>query len=944
MGYRRNTELLLLLAGAVPVFLLYGLYVMQQGSALTWQALVVPIGLTLAFAAAHVAVRFLAPGADPAILPIVFVLSGVGVTFVTRLDPASANRQVLWLFLGIAAMVGTLAAVRNLERLARYKYTFGLLGLAFLLLPIFVGFESGGSKLWISLGGVSFQPGEIAKVLVVVFLASFLSENRELLAIANHRVLGLRIPRLRMLLPLLAMWVVSLVVVVYERDLGSALLFFVILVIMLYVATGRLFYTLVAVLLLAAGGVLAYHFFGHVRVRLNIWLDPFSDPSGNGLQIVQALYSMADGGLFGDGIGQGLPTLIPVVASDFIFPAMAEEVGLLGGAATILLYMSFTVRGLLTAARAKSDLAAFMAVGLTSAVSFQAFLIMGGTTRLVPLTGVTLPFMSQGGSSLLASFIIVGLLLRCGHEGTGMQTEVAGDGVSSLARASVAPGDGGAPIVRGREGLAVMGVHLQTPEGGVLGRRALSRRLTALAVVFAALFAALIANLAYIQVVRAQDLRGMPNNNHTIARRAYVDRGSILTSDGVVLAESVRQSDGTYVRRYPQGSLASHTVGYVTTQYGSAGIESSYDPVLSGNSDYSSWSNALESLSGTTTTGQDVVLTLNSRVQAAAETALEGRVGAIVVLDTDTGAVLAKASSPTYSNDQLGDLFANGGQDSPLFDRTMQALYTPGSTFKVITLAAAIQSGVATLDSVYESPASIEVDGGVVTNADDADYGTLDLRTAFAYSSNTVFGQLAVQVGAQALVSTAQGFGYDRSLGTGFSALPSLMPDAAEMTTWETAWVGAGQPVGQHDSPSGPQATVMQSAVMVAAIANGGEVMEPYLVAQVASPDGTALSTTMPHSLGQAVSAQTAAQVADAMHTAVTMGTGSAALAGGADVAGKTGTAETGRDNPNTWFVGFAPYEDPQVAVAVVIENDAEHTATTIAGDVLQAALSAQSG
>ena len=242
MGVRRNTELLLLVAGAVPVFLLYALYVVQQGNALGFSTLIVPIGLAVAFAAAHVAVRFLAPGADPAILPIVFVLSGIGITFVTRLAPDLATRQVIWLFISVAAMVAALVAVRNLDKLARYKYTLGALGVVLLVLPIFVGFEQSGAKLWISVFGLfSFQPGELAKVLVIVFLASFLSENRELLSIGVRTVLGVKIPRLRMLLPLLAMWLISLAIVVWERDLGSALLFFTIFLVMLYVATGRWF-------------------------------------------------------------------------------------------------------------------------------------------------------------------------------------------------------------------------------------------------------------------------------------------------------------------------------------------------------------------------------------------------------------------------------------------------------------------------------------------------------------------------------------------------------------------------------------------------------------------------------------------------------------------------------------------------------------------------------
>ena len=427
---RRTTELLLLCAGAVPVLLIYAMYVVDTGATLSFETVAVPICLFAAFAAAHLAVRMLAPGADPAILPIVFVLSGIGITFVTRLAPTLAMNQVTWLFLSVAAMVVTLFVVRNLDELADYKFTIGIIGVALILLPMVFGTEQGGSKLWLRLGSFSFQPGELAKIAIVLFLASFFAANRELLSVSSRKIGPLTLPRPRMLAPVLCMWGLSLLIVVFERDLGSALLFFTIFVVMIYVTTGRASYVLISVALLAAGAVGCYFLFNHVRVRFNIWLDPFADAQGGGLQIVQSLYSLADGGLFGAGVGRGMPRLIPVVESDFIFSAIGEEMGLLGGSAVLLLFMLFAVRGFATAARAKSDMAAFTATGLTTSVCFQAFLIVAGVTKFMPLTGVTLPFMSQGGSSLLASFIIVGLLLRCGDQGTGHNVLVSGSGVA----------------------------------------------------------------------------------------------------------------------------------------------------------------------------------------------------------------------------------------------------------------------------------------------------------------------------------------------------------------------------------------------------------------------------------------------------------------------------------------------------------------------------------
>lgn len=934
---RRTTELLLLIAAAFPVTLLYAMYVVTTGAALSFQTLAVPLGLFAAFAAAHIGVRIFAPGADPAILPVVFTLSGIGITFVTRLQPDASLGQVIFLFLGVALMVGTLAVVKNLEVIKRYKYVLGIAGIILLVLPMFIGTEIYGSKLWIKIGGFQFQPGEFAKVLIVLFLAGYLAENRELLSISNRTVLGIKFPRLRLLYPLFIVWGVCLLVVAFERDLGSALLFYTIFLIMLYVATGRVSYVIIGLALLAVGAFGMYQIMNHVQVRVAIWLDPFSDAQNLGYQIVQSLFSLADGGLAGVGIGKGMADIIPVAASDMIFAAIGEEMGLLGGSAVLLLFMLFAVRGLTTAARAKSDLAAFSAAGLTAAISFQAFTIVGGVTKLIPLTGVTLPFMSQGGSSLLASFVIVALLLRAGDEATGRSTEIANTS-TDLATA------GYRTTVRGSH---MRRPALDTPESGLLGRVALANRLTRTVFLFTALFAVLIGNITYIQVIKASEYQDMPSNNHTINKARFIKRGSIITADGLTLAESIQQADGTYARSYPNGNLAAHVVGYYSQQYGTMGIENTQNDTLTGSKDYSSWQNALNSLAGISEPGNSVQLTIDSRIQRAAEQALAGRVGAIVALDPRSGAVLAWASAPTFDNTNIQATIeaanASGGTDTSMYDRATLALYTPGSTFKVLTLASALENGLATLDTTYDSPGRMEIGGADVVSIGERGHGKISLAKAFALSSNTVFGQVADGLGAEKLVATARAFGYGQQLGLDFTTAASVMPNPEEMTEWELAWAGAGQPVGQGHTP-GPQATVMQNALMAATIANNGIAMNPYVVSQILAPDGTVLKTTRGHSLGQAVGSGTAEQVKQAMLDVVQNGTGSAAAIAGVKVAGKTGTAETNNANANSTFVGFAPYDTPTVAIAVVIEQNAkgEESAAAVGGQVLRAALATQ--
>ena len=944
---RRNMELWLLTLAAAPVTLLYAMYLTNMHVALTVQSLAVPLGLFGAFTVAHLAIRRLAPGADPAILPLVFLLAGVGIAFVTRLRPESAISQVVWLYVSVAALIATLVLVPSLDELAEYKYTLGAAGVVLLFIPMVLGVERGGSKLWLVLGPFSFQPGEMAKICITLFLAAYLAEHREMLSASLRHVGPLAIPRLRMLYPMFVMWGLSLLVVIFERDLGSALLFFSFFVIMLYVCTGRVGYVIVSVALLAVGGVLCYKLFGHVQTRVHIWLDPFKDPAGQGYQIVQSLYSLADGGLAGTGIGKGSPTLIPVVESDFIFSAIAEEMGLLGASAILIAYMLFAVRGLTTAARAKSDVSSFTAVGLTAAIVVQAFIIVGGVTRLMPLTGVTLPFMSQGGSSLLASFIIVGLLLRAGDEATGHESLMEIAPAAIIGPSTTAAPPDGSRISKVLHGAHVRGRYgMLTPESGILGRVALGNRLTALVTTFTLMFAVLIANLTYVQVVKAEEYQGMPNNNHTIARSAHVQRGAIITRDGVTLAESVQNEDGTYERVYPQGSLAAHTVGYMSTQYGTTGIERTMNERLTGHADYSSWNNALYSMAGIKMPGSSVVLTINSHMQQAAEAALQGYTGAIVVLDPATGAVLAKASSPSYTFSQVPEL-VSGQAGSALLDRTVAARYEPGSTFKVLTLAAALDAGVATLDTQYPAPASINIGGADVTNIDGQAWDSLSLRDGLVYSANTVYGSVGTQLGATTLVNYARAFGYGSDgLGQDFTTYASLMPDPAEMTEWELAWAACGQPVGEHQSPAGPVTTVMQNAVMVAAIANGGIAMNPYVVDHILSPEGATVSTAQPRSLGQPVSAQSAAATKEAMLAVVEEGSGMAAQIEGVSVAGKTGTAETSDSTANSLFVGFAPYDQPTLAISICIEGspdtDVRGVATRLAGQVLADCINVQ--
>ena len=915
---RRNIELVLLCVAAPIVVLLFAMLAVNQGLALNATTLGVPIGIFVAFIIAHLATRKFAPKADPAILPIVFALSGIGICFVERLAPNLAMNQVMWLFLGVAFMVLVMAFVRNLDKVANYKYTLMIVGFLLLLSPLVPGLgqEIYGSRIWLGIGKFSFQPGEIAKIAIVLFLAGYLAQNREMLSVFTWRVGPFNLPDIRTLLPLLLMWLVALVIVVFEKDLGSALVFFFLFLVMLYVATGKKFYLVVGLGLIAIGGVGAYLAFGHVQVRVDNWLDPFADAQNTGYQLVQGIYSIADGDLFGVGVGRGLAEQIPVVESDYIFAAIAEEIGLLGAAGVLLLFLCLAIRGFVTAARAKSDVSSFVAVGLTTMIVLQAFIIVGGVTRLIPLTGLTLPFISQGGSSLLASFIAVGFLMRCGDEGTGVGSEVAS---------------------------ATSSLHANS----VLGRVSLGKRLTHAMIILSTLFALLVANLTLIMVVQANYYQNMPGNNHTLAKESRTERGTISTYDGVILAQSVQQEDGTYERVYPAGNLATHVVGYASTQFGTSGIEAAENDTLKGQQNYASWTDVLNSLAGIGGVGNDVTLTLNSKIQQAAQDALSGYAGACVVMDPETGAVLGMASSPTYDAAdfaaEIEKANANPDGESTLLNRAIQTLYAPGSTFKIVTLATALEDGVASEDTVFSSPGTMDIGNAPVTNFNKNSYGDITLARATELSSNTVFGQLGVEMGAEKLVEGADKFGFNRKIDFTLNTATSLMAEPDEMTKWELAWSAAGEPVNpqNHPSPAGPQATVLEMALVGCAIANDGAIMNPYLVEGVYNANGERSFTASPNKFLQAVSKETADRVKDVLKGVVTDGTGTAAALPGVEVAGKTGTAEKENGN-DSWFVGMAPADNPRVVVAINLELADEGMGTERAQNVLRTALQVQ--
>lgn len=437
----RNRELILLLFACVINSVAILLVQLGATGAVDFDLISLGAGLSVLVIGLHVCLRYVAPKADPLLLPIATVLNGLGIAMIYRIDlakgfsgwGAASTRQITWSAVAIIAAIVVILVIRNYRVLFRYTYVFGALAFVLLLLPLVPGLgrEVSGARVWISLGGLgSFQPGEIAKIALAVFFAGYLVRTRDSLSMVGKKVLGIRFPRLRDLGPILVVWALSMLIIVFQHDLGTALLYFGLFTVMLYIATGRLSWILIGFALFGSGAFLASRTLTYVQGRFQNWLDAFSpqvyDATGGSYQLVQGIFGLAQGGLIGTGLGQGRPQLTPLSQSDYIIASLGEELGLAGLFAILGLYLLFVSRGLRIGFAGQDDFGKLLAIGLAFTVALQVFIMVGGVTRVIPLTGLTTPFLAAGGSSLVANWIIVALLLRVSDSvRTGPASEVS---------------------------------------------------------------------------------------------------------------------------------------------------------------------------------------------------------------------------------------------------------------------------------------------------------------------------------------------------------------------------------------------------------------------------------------------------------------------------------------------------------------------------------------
>ena len=427
---RRNTELVMLLFAVALVVTSEGIVEATRYGQISTRIIsygAVPLALGLI---AHLVIRRVAPYADPLLLPLVVFLNGLGLVMIHRIDlglavqaqengqtadGGSAGAQVVWTAIGLVVLLAVLLVVRDHRILQRYAYTLALVGLFFLVLPIVLPAslsEVNGARIWIRVAGFSIQPGEFARLALAIFASAYLVSKRDVLSLAGRRFLGLDLPRGRDFAPLVLAWGMAILVLVRGRDLGTSLMFFGLFLVLLYVATSRVSWVVIGLLLFAGGAYAAYQLFSNVRLRVDVWLDPFSDQTDTGYQLAQSLYGLGSGGLFGAGLGGGHPEIVPLSQTDFIISSFGEEIGLVGLAALLMIYALIVARGFSIGTASRDSFGKLLAVGLSFSMGLQVFIVVAGVSRLLPETGLTAPFLSYGGSSLVANYAILALLLR----------------------------------------------------------------------------------------------------------------------------------------------------------------------------------------------------------------------------------------------------------------------------------------------------------------------------------------------------------------------------------------------------------------------------------------------------------------------------------------------------------------------------------------------------
>ena len=912
-----------------------------------WRYLLICLALTVSIFVSAAVLRILRPGGDPYILPFTGLLAGIGFMMMFSIkDPLRDTpvylHQGIGILLGYAALItGALLSATARRNMRRYTYVWAMAAFT-LMLGLFL-FGVGPENVRLSLG--FFQPIEAVKLLLILFTAGYLTRRADLLADAMHRwrplaptifrgkPISIPIPRREDIGPLLGMYAAAFLLFLIVRDMGPALLLFGVFISMMYLATGRGGITLVGLLLMLLGGLAVWGLhLGVAPIRISMWLSPWSNQYPNGMQLGQALWGFSSGGIMGTGLGLGNPGLMPRAGSDLVFASVGEELGLAGCVTLLVIYCLIVRRGLHIALRAQNDFDRLLAGGLTALLACQVFLITAGVTGLFPLTGITLPFVSWGSSSLIADFLLIGLLRGISSPTFSVPVGAQRPALTAASRryaTSVAigllglVGVGRLFIIQGITGDYTASKGIRTPDADKIVREKINPRL--------------------------------------LAMERQIPRGSIYDRRGKTLATSrldeiSRAFDGDpatarrYYRKgryYPYGEYAAHLVGYLNPEAGGpVGLEREFNSELRGFNTYADLVSDYRSknLPGWLTgkrprTGHDLALTIDAELQETAMRLMKGRVGknsegkaSFVALDPLTGEVLLSCAYPSYDPNTITlAKITRGDTRSNLFDLARYGTYPPGSTIKVAIGGAALEDGINPIydcnhvafnlrwnyKGQYYGRKRLQDDRG------DAPHNSLKMEKAIPVSCNLYFANLGMLMGTEKLYHALSA--PDRFA---LAHLPDISIFARDLP--ENSF-GQGTML----------VTPTEMARIAGAVANQGAMFTPVYWREVRDRDNKVLRKATPVLMSRPLGPENAARMAAMMRDVVIEGTASGVFAGlPVEVAGKTGTTQTlmGNRQPHSWFIGYAPFTRPQWAFACIIENGGygKRVAAPLCRDVLR--------
>lgn len=779
------------------------------------------------------------------------MLMSLGFVLLARLSFSLAVKQFAIVCAG-TVLVSVIPWIMKKNRaLRKLAWLYGAVGM-FLLLWVYLRADTtNGAKLFLDFKYFSLQPSEFVKLVYVFFIAAMFEKSGSFRQVVITSLMA----------------AVHVLLLVASKDLGGALIYALVYLFMLYAATGRSLYLFGGLLCGSAASWVAWKCFDHIQVRVTAWLDPWSVIENKGYQIAQSLFAIGTGGFFGTGLYQGSPGQIPVVEQDFIFSALAEELGGVVALCVILICLSCLLLFFYIARESGSPFYRYLTFGLAATYGIQVFLTIGGAIKLIPSTGVTLPLVSYGGSSVLSTLCMFAVM---------------------------------------------QGVYIQKKEKSAEGKKEISRMM----VLFAALFFLLSGYLVWFLIFQSRGVIQNPYNLRQENLEKKIVRGSIYSADGEVLAETRITEAGEETRVYPYDNLFSHVVGY--SQNGKTGLELKYNFELL-TSDIPIYEKIYLDFSDEKSPGDEIVTTLSVRLQQVAEEAMEDYRGAVVVLEPSTGKILAMVSKPDYNpNTILADwesLIHAENTDGVLLNRATQGLYPPGSTFKIVTALQYLRENPSAMeDFSYECSGIFSTQYAEINCYHGTSHGSLDFTSAFAKSCNGAFAQMAATFSASDFAALCNKMLFNTELPYPLAYRKSSFSLTEETSDWELLQMAIGQGTVEI-SP-------LHNALITAAVANGGVLMKPYLVTEIRSVYRDTVKQYLPTVYERLMTPEEAAALTRLMTACVTDGTGYAVLANDYTAAGKTGTAEWhSQKASHSWFVGFAPAENPRIVVSVVLEE-----------------------